>query len=389
MKKTLVILTILFLFTAALVSATGSEKRYLVKSNNGLLKASTNVMHEFNNGFSAEMTQGKKKALEALGVELEEIPLYQVLAKPVCGDGVCQGKESRTCPQDCSSTPDPEEPRPCTPEMQLPYGIQMVNGGQGGLGVKVAVLDTGVNTNHLDLDVKLCKDATKRGIKNGCKDDVGHGTHVSGTIAANGGSDSQGIYGVAPEADLWQVKVCTPTGCWSDDIAAAIRYAADQGANIISMSLGGNSESSLVKDAIDYAVSKDVLVIAAAGNDGPELGSIDFPGANPKVMAVAAVDWNANVASWSSRGINDNDFIVEDREVELAAPGVSILSTANNGCYAVMSGTSMATPHVAGLAAKLWQGSALTTRVLLQSLALDIDALGDDPASGFGLPIAP
>ncbi|MBU2590379.1 MAG: S8 family serine peptidase [Nanoarchaeota archaeon] len=389
MKKTLVILAILFLFTAALVSAMGSEKRYLVKSNNGLLKASTNVMHEFNNGFSAELTQGKKKALEALGVELEEIPLYQVLAKPVCGDGICQGKESRTCPADCSSTPDPEEPRTCIPEMQIPYGIQMVNGGQGGLGVKVAVLDTGVNINHLDLEVKLCMDATKRGIKSGCNDEVGHGTHVSGTIAANGGSDGLGIFGVAPAADLWNIKVCSAAGCWSDDIAAAIRYTTDQGTNIISMSLGGDTESSLVRDAIDYAVSKDVLVVAATGNDGPELGSIDYPGANANVVAVAAVDWNANIASWSSRGINDNDFVVEEREVELAAPGVSVLSTASNGCYAVMSGTSMATPHVAGLAAKLWQGSAASTRAYLQTLALDIDALGDDPASGFGLPIAP
>ncbi|MBU4241819.1 MAG: S8 family serine peptidase, partial [Nanoarchaeota archaeon] len=143
------------------------------------------------------------------------------------------------------------------------------------------------------------------------------------------------------------------------------------------------------RDAIDYAVSKDVLVVAATGNDGPELGSIDYPGANANVVAVAAVDWNANIAPWSSRGINDNDFVVEEREVELAAPGVSVLSTASNGCYAVMSGTSMATPHVAGLAAKLWQGSAASTRAYLQTLALDIDALGDDPASGFGLPIAP
>lgn len=389
MKKTLVILTILFLFTAALVSAMGSEKRYLVKSNNGLLKASTNVMHEFNNGFSAELTQGKKKALETLGIELEEIPLYQILGKPVCGDGVCQGNEFKTCSEDCSSTPDPDpEPRACTPEMQLPYGVQMVNGAEGGLGVKVAVLDTGVNKDHLDLDVKLCMDATKRGIKKGCRDDVGHGTHVSGTIAANGGLDSLGIYGVAPEADLWHVKVCTTTGCWSDDIAAAIRYATDEGANIISMSLGGNEESSLIRDAIDYAVSKDVLIVAAAGNDGPELGSIDYPGANPQVVAVAAVDSNANVASFSSRGINDGDFVIEEREVELAAPGVSVLSTASNGCYAVMSGTSMATPHVAGLAAKLWQGSASATRVYLQTWALDIDALGDDPASGFGLPIS-
>jgi subtilisin len=266
----------------------------------------------------------------------------------------------------------------------------MVNGSTEGAGVTVAVLDTGAYEDHLDLDVQVCKDATKRGIVNGCKDGNGHGTHVAGTIAANGGSDGLGIYGVAPEASLMVIKVCRNSGsCWSDDIAAGMRYAADNGANIISMSLGSDVESSLIRDAIDYAAGKDVLVVAAAGNDGPSEGSIDYPGANAKVVAVGAIDGNEAVASWSSRGINDGDYMIENKEVEFGAPGVSVESASINGCYTTKSGTSMATPHVSGLAAKLWQGSASSTRAYLQNISKDIWTSGDDSATGFGLPVAP
>ena len=132
------------------------------------------------------------------------------------------------------------------------------------------------------------------------------------------------------------------------------------------------------------------MVVAAAGNDGPVDGSIDYPGANAKVIAVGAIDSDENVASWSSRGTNDGDYIIEEREVELAAPGVFVESTYKDGCYTSMSGTSMATPHVAGLAAKLWQDNADDTRTYLQNLAKlhDLHTVGDDTATGFGLPIA-
>jgi subtilisin len=234
-----------------------------------------------------------------------------------------------------------------------------------------------------------CRDTTKRGIKEGCTDVTGHGTHVAGTIAAYGGSDGKGIYGVAPEAKLMAIKVCGPGGCWCDDIAVGIRYATDNGANIISMSLGGDTQSSLIRDAIDHAVNNGVLVVAAAGNDGPEYDSIDYPGANVNVIAVGAIDSNENVPGFSSRGINDGDDIIEEREVEFGAPGVSVESTWKDGCYNTIEGTSMATPHVAGLAAKLWQGSASTTRDYLHTVAKDIWEDGDDTATGFGLPIAP
>jgi subtilisin len=183
-------------------------------------------------------------------------------------------------------------------------------------------------------------------------------------------------------------KVCGDSGiCYTDDIAAAIDYAASHGAEIVSMSLGGDTQSSYIKDAIDR--NPGVLYVAAAGNDGPADGSIDYPGAYVKVIAVGAIDTNEGVPSWSSRGINDGDYTIEEREVEFGAPGVDIYSTWNDGCYNTISGTSMATPHVSGLAAKLWQGSASATRDYLQSVAVDIWYNGDDTATGFGLPVSP
>jgi subtilisin len=157
------------------------------------------------------------------------------------------------------------------------------------------------------------------------------------------------------------------------------------------MSLGGDSKSSLITNAVDYAVGNNVLVVAAAGNDGPTIGSIDYPGAYVKVVAVGAIDQSKNVPSWSSRGINDGDYVVEEKEVEFGAPGVSVESTWNDGGYNIISGTSMATPHVSGLAAKLWNGNAAQTRTDLQNLVnlIDLIPLGDDPATGFGLPVAP
>ncbi len=413
---------------SGIVVAQGITARYLVKSNNAALKAMFGVQHNFKTGFTTELTKGQLKALEMLGVETEEVPLYHILGKPYCGDGkchpvqedaiscpedcstepepycgdeICNGDETpETCPEDCSTEPEPE--RSCYPSTQEPYGIVKVNGGSGGLGVDVAVLDTGVYTDHLDLTrrIEQCKDFTKGPkVRNGCDDGYGHGTHVAGTVAADGGTDGLGIFGVAPEADIFAYKVCGNDGsCWTDDIAAAIDYAAANGAEIVSMSLGGDTQSSLIKNAIDR--NPGVLYVAAAGNDGPVDGSIDYPGANAKVIAAGAIDSTEAVPDWSSRGINNGDYIIEEKEVEFGTPGVDVESTFNDGCYKVWSGTSMATPHVAGLAAKLWQGNAEDTRSYLQSIAKDIWITEDnsttkdiderdDTATGFGLPIAP
>jgi subtilisin len=378
------------------VTATGNAKYYVSGSDFGLGVARTMVgepHHEFEHGFTGDLSPGQVRALEVfssmLGISIEPVPLYYISAPP----GACS-----PWPECKNGGGGSNGERAYYPSDQTPWGIERIYNNPdatstfGGQGVDVAVLDTGVYKDHPDLTqrVEQCKDFTKRGIKSGCRDGYGHGTHVAGTILADAGADGLGIYGIAPQAHLYAYKVCGNNGgCWADDIAVAISHAADQGAEIVSMSLGADVQSSLIRDAIDYAITKGVLVVAAAGNDGPEVNSIDYPGANVKVVAVGATDVDDNVPDWSSRGVNDGDYVVEEREVEFGAPGVNIESTWNDGSYYLLSGTSMATPHISGLAAKLWQGTAADTRAYLQSLAQDIWVAGDDPATGFGLPHLP
>ncbi len=380
MRKSLALIVIAAMLLSTLAVSLPAPGRYLVKSRNTGRLA---VQHVFSEGFTADLSAGEALALSLRGVEIEAVPLWEVLGRPIAEGDKPSGKPSRSTG------------RIYYPSDQTPWGIQTIYNDagiaftSGGSGVDVAVLDTGVYKSHLDLSqrVKQCKDFTRGSLKNGCSDRHGHGTHVSGTILADAGSDGKGIWGVAPAANLFAYKVCGNDGyCWTDNIAAAIRHAADQGAEIISLSLGGDAESTLIRDAIAYAVGKGVLVVAAAGNDGPADGSIDWPGADSNAVAVGAIDSSLAVPDWSSRGINNGDFIVESREVEFGAPGVAVESTMNNGGYAVWSGTSMATPHISGLAAKFWQGSGSATRTYIQGLAVDIWSPGDDTATGFGLP---
>lgn len=304
------------------------------------------------------------------------------------------------------------------PTHQTPWGIKAIynNSSQtttsGGAGINIAVLDTGAYTGHYDLvnTVEQCKDFTQVTVPvNGaCNDAHGHGTHVAGSALADGGSDQAGIYGVAPQADLWAYKVLGDNGSgYSDDIAAAIRHAADQATatgtkTVINMSLGSATNDSLISSAVTYAYNKGVLIVAAAGNEGPAQGSIGYPGALVNAVAVAALEnvqqnGTYRVADFSSRGYasTDGDYVIQQGDVEISAPGAAIYSTWNNGGYNTISGTSMASPHVAGLAAKLWVSnpswSNTTLRTNLQNKAKAVDikggigaTTGDDYASGFG-----
>lgn len=375
------------------------------------------VRHEFNGKFTANIPNNLLEKVNELAT-IEEVPIHQLTstknllaAKPVCGNGIAEGgekcgepglscAEGRECVKCKCIDETPEEPvtRSCIPENQIEYNVAQVNGGAtgAGTGVTVAVLDTGVDTDHLDLvnNVKTCKDATKRGIRNGCDDKnaVGHGTHSAGIVGADSGSDGQGIFGVAPNVNLMTIKVCGPAGCFTDDIAAAINYAAENGADIVNMSFGGSTESSLIRDAI--ANNPELLYIASAGNSGPGANTIGYPAANPAVVAVAANDSGKVVASFSSRGVDDgNDATIAAREVELTAGGVTVEAPHKNGCYSKLSGTSFSSPTIAGLAAAVWQGSAAATRIYLVSSAEDITVangggagIGFDAASGYGLP---
>ena len=381
---------------AGFAHGASDDTRYLVKSSSNFWKKSFGVRHQFEEGFTTDLTDWQLRVARVFGVEL--IPVKKLYVLPDLSivsdsDSVdVKAKPSRT-------------PTRLIPSDQVPWGIEAVYGGKllsgkpsGGAGVNVAILDTGILKTHPDLKnrIKGCKDFTSAKqpvVDNSCDDKNGHGTHVAGTIAADGGSDGKGIYGVAPEANLLVYKVCGANGsCWSDDIAFAMKTAVLNGANVISMSLGSDSESSLIRDAVSYAVGQNVLVVAAAGNDGPDVGSIDYPGANPNVIAVGAFDVDFGIADWSSRGLNSttNSESIDYGDIEFAAPGVVIESAGKDGGYVIMSGTSMATPHVSGLAAKEWQKDApdpdSATRDLLHVFSRDLNPLGEDDDSGFGFP---
>lgn len=320
---------------------------------------------------------------------------------------------------DADAKTDGVEAMATVPSDQTPWGIQAIYNDaaitktSGGNGIKVAVLDTGVFTNHIDLagSAEQCKDFTQTSssmVNGTCTDRNGHGTHVAGTALAHGGSDGLGVYGVAPEAKLWAYKVLTDSGSgYSDDIANAIRHAADEktrtGAKvIISMSLGSSAKDSLISNAVTYAYNKGVLVIAAAGNSGSAANTIGYPGALPNAIAVAALEnvqqnGTYRVADYSSRGNpnTDGDYVIGEKDIEISAPGSAIESTWYDGNYKSISGTSMATPHVSGLAAKIWASntswSHTQLRAELQRRAKLYDikggigaATGDDYASGFG-----
>ncbi|MDZ7576753.1 MAG: S8 family peptidase [Candidatus Nanopelagicales bacterium] len=248
--------------------------------------------------------------------------------------------------------------------------------GATGDGVVVAVIDTGVDGSHPDLSGALVSGynaRTDRGDNTSpATDQHGHGTHVSGTIAARAGNGI-GIAGLAPDASVMPVKVLSASGSgYTSDVAEGIVWAVDNGAAVLNMSLGGG-HSSVMEAAVEYAVDQGATLVAAAGNDG---SSVPFyPAAYPGVLSVAAINSSGERASWSNYGST----------LDLAAPGVNVLSTLPGSTYESWSGTSMATPHVAASAALILE-LAPTSDVgaLLTSTALDLGSTGWDSYYGYG-----
>jgi serine protease len=248
-----------------------------------------------------------------------------------------------------------------------------------GAGVVVAVVDTGVAPAP-DLAERLLPGWNVIAGNDDAADDNGHGTHVAGTVAeveGNGLAES----GVAPEASILPVKVLSADGAGSDvDVAAGIVWAADHAARIVNLSLGGSEASIVLADSIAYARRQGVLIVAAAGNDG---GSVGVPARLGGVLAIGAVDSALVRAPFSAGG----------RALDLVAPGVGILQQTLDGAggYAdrSFSGTSMATPHVAGVAALALAVGRATTALgvsrLLTRTARDLGPAGRDEAYGAGL----
>jgi thermitase len=211
----------------------------------------------------------------------------------------------------------------------------------GNANISIAILDTGVDPNHPDLTGKIVGSVNFTGSAT-VNDIYGHGTHVAG-IAAARTNNGAGVAGLGYDSTIMNVKVLGDDGYGSySGIAQGIIWAADNGAKVINMSLGGASASTTLENAINYAWSKGVVVVAAAGNNGNSLPF--YPAYYTNVIAVAATDNNDNLPTWSNFG----DW------VDVAAPGASIYSTLINAGYGYKSGTSMASPHTAGLAALIY-----------------------------------
>jgi subtilisin family serine protease len=232
--------------------------------------------------------------------------------------------------------------------------------GYTGKGVVVAVLDTGVDYNHVDLKDNIWTNPNNDAAQGYANDihgwnfvdnnnnvldtsQIGHGTHVAGIIA--GENNNFGVTGVAYDAKIMPVKVLDNSGTGSySSITKGIYYAVDHGANVINLSLGGAYPNSSLESAIKYASSKGVVVVMAAGNDGDS--TPDYPATYAKNwgLTVGAVDQNKNLADFSNHAGSDSLAYV-------TAPGVNVYSTIPGNKYTTYSGTSMATPYVTGVVA--------------------------------------
>jgi len=282
----------------------------------------------------------------------------------------------------------------------MPWGITQINADDAwadtkGTAVKVAIVDTGIDKDHPDLEANIKGGAnfvpSRRGTVDSTKwdDDHGHGTHCAGIVAAI--DNTIGVIGVAPEVNLYGVKVLDSGGrgqvTW---LYAGIEWCIANDIDVISMSIGGWPWSQTMEDTFDAAYEAGIVMVAAAGNSGGTSGgdTVIYPAKLDCVIAVAATDSSNVRAYFSSVG----------PDLELSAPGVSVYSTYYRGKYTTMSGTSMACPHVAGTIALLLimtpsyydEGWGLTwepneVRARLQGTTFDLGADGWDDLYGHGL----
>jgi thermitase len=234
---------------------------------------------------------------------------------------------------------------------------------QGGFG-PIAIIDTGITASQSDLNGSVLSGYNFVNDTANTNDDNGHGTHVAGIVSA-ATNNSIGIASIGFKGSLLPVKVLDDTGAGTyGDVASGIIFAADQGAKIINLSLGGSSSSRTMQEAIKYAQARGVIVVAAAGNNSND--SPVYPAAYPGVIAVTATNQEDTLAPFSSYGDH----------VYISAPGVSIVSTYNSGGYVTLSGTSMAAPAVSGLIGLALSRGSTAASTVLDDLKATSDKIG-------------
>ncbi|WCK52525.1 S8 family peptidase [Aneurinibacillus sp. Ricciae_BoGa-3] len=228
----------------------------------------------------------------------------------------------------------------------VPWNIQAVHAPDvwdksTGKGIRVGVLDTGIARSHPAFRSQIAGGYNIISDNGNFEDDNGHGTHVSGIIAAR---KSGSLYGVSPGVDLYGIKVMDRNGSGRiSDIIRGIEWAIDNNIQVLNMSLGSSNHTTALEYATRRAHQKGMVLVASAGNNGERGGSIDYPARFPSVISVGAVDREMKRASFSSTG----------SRIDMMAPGVAIKSAWKGGGYKELSGTSMAAPHVSGGAALL------------------------------------
>lgn len=270
--------------------------------------------------------------------------------------------------------PPKEQPQP---DEVLPWGVDRIDAELAwpysvGLGVKVAILDTGIDVDHPDLVDNIAGGVNIINPRKHFNDDNGHGTHIAGIVA--GVDNTIGVIGVAHTTRLYGVKVLNRNGWgWLSDIIAGMEWCISNGIDVINMSFGSSADSQALHDAVVAVYNAGIVQVAAAGNNS---GAVSFPAAYPETIAVSAVDSNDNFAYFSNYG----------PEIDLTAPGVDIYSTFKGGEYRTLSGTSMSAPHVTGVVALILENKPdyTPTQVLsvLTTTADDINLSSDQQGAG-------
>jgi len=374
-ERRLLLLGCLLVATLLLMGATGGAAP-LVYTPDGNGVVSVNVIfkstpHEAERSFLLATAKDVRvkylwHLIPAANIKVPQASLQQVLAK-VNADPRVRLVEPDGIAHACAQT--------------IPWGVSHINApalwaaGNKGTGVKVAVIDTGIDYTHPDLAANYHGGYDYVNSDSNPMDDNGHGTHVSGTVAAV--DNTIGVVGVAPEAWLYGVKVLDSGGSgYYSWIVSGIQWAVTNGMRVCNMSLGGSSSDATLQSACQAAYDAGVLICAASGNSN---GPLLYPAAYSSTFAVGATDSTDTRASFSCYG----------PELDVVAPGVDILSTTLGGGYqSGWNGTSMATPHVSGVAALMVRAGYSGTSNLMQRMrntAHDLGASGRDDYYGWGL----